>query len=477
MKDTLFPFPNIQKSELIKIRPKRKEFNQYFTPQNCISKALSLIPDKNIQTIIDPAVGKGDFLKSAKKLWTNAQIFGIDVDKNLSEKNQLFRFYCADSIQSAVWHKPFLKNILNAGGFDLTVGNPPYSSWFDRIENKDLLSKYRIINGFRSVGIEILFIELFIKITKENGYIVIVLPDGILGNPQNKFVRDFILKHTQILHIINLPRNIFSDTSAKTSILILKKIERIDKNYRLNIHDLETNLTFLRELKNIQTRFDYNYLINNESANKINFDSKPLGDYIVEMKTGKTRYGKERMFAKKGLRFLHATNITDIGINYKKDERFIDSNTTMFHPSALTQVNDILFVRVGVGCSGRATIVDSEKNIGVATDYIFIIRTKEINPFYLTLYLKSKIAQEHINKMKHGVGTVSVNKKEVMSIPIALIPPNTQNAFGEKYKLLLKEYSQKIEQKKTIEQVKGELKKLLSELENFFTKNFNGEQN
>jgi type I restriction enzyme M protein len=71
----------------------------------------------------------------------------------------------------------------------------------------------------------VLFIERFIQLCKEGGWIAIIIPDGILANSNMHYVREFIAENTKVEAIVSLPRDAFKHvgTSAKTSILFLKK--------------------------------------------------------------------------------------------------------------------------------------------------------------------------------------------------------------------------------------------------------------
>ncbi len=436
----------------------RKNHNQYFTPEFAVYKALSLVTEITPKNIIDPAVGKGVFLMVASKKWQKAKLFGIDIDRNVIfelRKSNLPNSYFAfgDSLLQKTWQLPEIKKVLSKGGFDLVVGNPPFSSWFHRIKSKDVLFFYELGrnngNAKRSQAIEVLFLEIFIRITLKGGYIVIVLPDGILSNPQYQYVREFILKNTKVLHIISLPRNIFEDTSAKTSILILKKQEINNLNYFSELHDLErtgvVNNTIRVSGKNLIKRMDYFYY-HNLQKNPLqelidnNMVFKQLKEFVIYCKTGKTLYGKGREFSEKGLRFLHATNITDIGISYKKDERFINPSSKMNFQSAHAKLGDILFIRVGVGCAGRVGIVDTKDDEGIATDYIHIFRVKDINPYFLVVYLKTRFGKGSIDLLRHGVGTVSINKTDLLSIPIPVVPEGIQLEIEKQYKNILAGY-------------------------------------
>ncbi len=112
----------------------------------------------------------------------------------------------------------------------------------------------------------------------------------------------------------------------------------------------------------------------------------------------------------------------------------------MDFPNAYAKVEDILFVRVGVGCAGRVAIVADKEDEGIATDYLHIFRAKDINPYFLVVYLKTKFGRDSINLLKHGVGTVSINKTDLLSLPIPLVPEIIQLEVEKRYKSILAEY-------------------------------------
>lgn len=454
---------NIENGETRKGR-NRKMYNQYFTPEFAVEKALSLITETKIENIIDPAVGNGVFLKIASKKWKKAKLIGVDIDKKvvsalIKSKLPNTSFTSGDSLSQKIWQLPEINKILSRGGGDLVVGNPPFSSWFQRIEAKEILSNFELSknngNIKNSQASEILFLETFIRIAKNGGIIVIVLPDGILSNPRYKYVREHILKVTKILYIISLPRNVFEDTSAKTSILILQKQTVNNLNYKLHVNDLDkngiVNHTIKLSANNLKDRMDYWYYrkLKKSCIKQIltNKSGKKLEDFAIYCKSGDTVYGKEREFAKKGLRFLHSTNITEIGINYKKDEKFIKPKSNMDISKAHAKVGDILVVRVGNGCIGRTAIVASRKDTGVVSDCIFMIRVKNISPYFITIFLKSRFGKDWINLQKHGSATTCINQSNILTLPVPLLNKKTQKIIEKKYIKILNDYRKSFKSK------------------------------
>ena len=60
---------------------------------------------------------------------------------------------------------------------------------------------------------------------EENGYLAIVIPDGVLTNSSTQYVRDWLIEHFRILAVVSLPQHTFSHVRAgvKSSVLFLKK--------------------------------------------------------------------------------------------------------------------------------------------------------------------------------------------------------------------------------------------------------------
>jgi type I restriction-modification system DNA methylase subunit len=107
------------------------------------------------------------------------------------------------------------------GLFDALVADP--SATYSTVKPKEA----------ESLPIEVLFVERFIQLCKDGGWIAVIIPDGILANSNMQYVREFIAENTKVEAIVSLPRDAFKHvgTSAKTSILLLKKQRMENLNY------------------------------------------------------------------------------------------------------------------------------------------------------------------------------------------------------------------------------------------------------
>jgi len=186
--------------------------------------------------------------------------------------------------------------------------------------------------------------------------------------------------------IFSLPRSIFRNgkTTSKTCILIGKKAKSTERSKILFgiLEDIKSK-RFSKSTLTFSDEFLYSefYLDRNPILNGL----PKIKDFSIEIKQGRTRYGKERKFTEKGIPFISAKTVTPYGIDFSKDKKFVQPNSPMDYKNAYVDIGDIVFVRVGIGCIGRATVITSEKEKGIADDWIYILRVKDdrLSPYYL----------------------------------------------------------------------------------------------
>lgn len=120
--------------------------------------------------------------------------------------------------------------------FDLIFTNPPFgakvtvdkdiSKRYDLGHNwsKDTYGNFQKGNESSSEAPEVLFIEQCYNFLKPGGRMAIVLPDGILGNPNTEYVRAWILERFKLLASIDLPVEAFlPQVGVQASLLFLQK--------------------------------------------------------------------------------------------------------------------------------------------------------------------------------------------------------------------------------------------------------------
>ena len=90
---------------------------------------------------------------------------------------------------------------------------------------------------------QVLFIERCLDLMENRGRMAIVLPDGIFGNNQMGFIRQYLIEKSRLVAIIDVPKETFMpNTPTKTSILVLQKMDKneIPEDYPVFMATAET---------------------------------------------------------------------------------------------------------------------------------------------------------------------------------------------------------------------------------------------
>lgn len=130
----------------------------------------------------------------------------------------------AEAVNESIKHSkdkdfPFGTSADNAQGkFDMIFTNPPFGA---KVEVDVEIARRYALN---SNAPEVLFIEACYNFLKPGGKMGIVLPDGILGNPNTESVRKWILENFKLLASVDLPVETFlPQVGVQASLLFLQK--------------------------------------------------------------------------------------------------------------------------------------------------------------------------------------------------------------------------------------------------------------
>ncbi|MCK4731363.1 MAG: Eco57I restriction-modification methylase domain-containing protein, partial [Methanophagales archaeon] len=118
--------------------------------------------------------------------------------------------------------------IMQRGGFDCVVGNPPYGMVSERGEKVYFEKWYETHEG-RYDKYE-LFLERGIKLFVKNGFLSYIIPSPLLSNLYARRLRKFLLERTVIKEITNFGMDVFPNPTIHTCIIVLSKTEKYNSN-------------------------------------------------------------------------------------------------------------------------------------------------------------------------------------------------------------------------------------------------------
>ncbi len=389
------------------------------------------------QKAIDPSCGDGVFVRSAPQ---GSEIFGCEIDSQYGEVVRPLlddgNFIAGDALTDLLrlW-----------GTFDLAIGNPPFSAQANLEKRPQILQGFDLGFGRPSQCLEVLFLELFLKLVKTRGRIAIILPDGPLSNRPFKYVRDWLLCRTHIEAIVSLPRGIFNKTAAKTNILIAQKLPLSHQPYReptalfvcddvstlrpMNLADWQTEEKRWRNVI-LADEADWRPEAQHSGTQTASSDGVRLGD-VFQLRTGFALYGKQRnlLNSPSGDRvlLLRAKNLSpEGGLRLNENCGYINRDGDAFCEKSLVRSGEILFVRVGAGCYGRTALIPSGMD-AQADDWIHILTpTNDVNCEGLVNWFNSEEGRGQIRRLAKGVGALSISKTSLaeMQIPKCFVRSN-----------------------------------------------------
>ena len=270
----------------------RGDRGEFFTPRNACRMAVSMLDPQPEERILDPSCGTGGFLiagmnhaleyveKFERERWVDpAQgseyeqaelyrhrdeyfrncVFGIDLNPALvraAKMNMVMNndgsggLFQANTLENPHKWSTRLREAVQLGSIDVIVSNPPFGAKIP-IDDEEILVQYDLAAVWdqdetgtwiirldkqgnrvlqKSQPPEILFIERALQLLKPGtGRMAMVIPNGILNNPGNAYIRSWILKRAQILAVVDMQRDLFQPKNdTQTSMVLMRRLDDVE---------------------------------------------------------------------------------------------------------------------------------------------------------------------------------------------------------------------------------------------------------
>ncbi|MGU3312630.1 methyltransferase [Acinetobacter sp. M5A5_2a] len=298
------------------------------TPLDIVDQYIaSKTKGKHFDKVLDPCVGDGALLTSLKNNFNSITIVDIDTNKLNNFQNSNFIKYSGDFLEIDFTHK-----------FDLILCNPPFN-------NKSVQGQ----------SIEEKFLKKCLKLIKNNGYGIFILPSSIINGTKSNKIRENLINNYTILSIDILPKRTFTKIESHFYIITLKNT-RPSKSYKF-----KTNMGIIESTcvaKNNYSTLNPKNLINISIYEKLlqNFKTFDLSKELIFRGNIEKKYSQ-----------LHTTNfssficIKNINIQNNNGKKI--------------KKHDLLCKRVGRNCADSFSIFLSKDSVTIS-DCIIVLPSK-----------------------------------------------------------------------------------------------------
>lgn len=172
-------------------------------------------------------------------------------DKNMS----FFDDDAIERVNAFDWERAF-PAVMQRGGFDCVIGNPPYFN-IQTLGEHSAEAEY-IMRTYKDVWqdkSDILFYFFARDIALSKRYIGLIVSNAFLFAHKGQLLRNYIVKHAPVEHIVNFERfRVFPDASITTAVVILNKAKedararvRVVKEAVLPLDDVYERMVAPRE--------------------------------------------------------------------------------------------------------------------------------------------------------------------------------------------------------------------------------------
>lgn len=367
---------------------------RYYTPIKLAECILNLLPNIEVNTVIDICCGSWNLLKAAKGKYPEAFIIGVDIDSDSQDyKIDGAEFLIADGREFA------LKKRKAGQTYDLILSNPPFGYLHEesrKYNDKDFVAK-ECYSGLINKRYEGEMTQANIFLAHDESILLFILPNTFVEGESLRKARCQIASDYKICDIVRLPYNTFEKGEINTFAVIMKKGTLL--NARTNLYDAKKD----NEWQMVKIgEMPYSDIIKGDWWVQI----EPLkNEKTIRLYRGNLSSGN---FVKKGEMVYHSAS--KAGRYWKPSVRYYDAKTVS--PQIIkAQTGDILVNRVGkgVGYWCQNTVSDI-----AVSDCIIVVenRTGEL----VEQFIKNSTADGRLKVPIRGVATPYLTAKDIKRI-------------------------------------------------------------
>ena len=379
--------------------------SQYFTETLLAESLIKLIQAENVERILDLGIGNGSLSLAAKRRWSNSVIDAVDIDQDICRQDETSEYQDVNVKYGDVLSLEGTKHLVE-GGYDLGLCNPP----FFKIKKNNNYNEFFIqanltgLSTLKNLSADVVFIAQNIKFLRPGGFLMAIIPDGLLTRHDYLPFRETLVNNVQITHVIQFPDKAFLRTEARTHVLFITKTKPNMNLVPISLMNEDgTIVDTIRVSRNkLLGRMDYSYL--KWQASMIDRTVKEKLTFFVpdfKISRGSLSYKDLR---KANTIYLHSNSFSDHD-DIVVDETAEENTDT---GKCVARTGDFVMCRVGKRCVGKVayikhgsiTLSDCVYKIEIAKQYIEIMRS----------ILFSSSFNDWVQHSSHGVCSKVISK-------------------------------------------------------------------
>lgn len=442
------------------------EFEEkYFavTPQSISElglKALDINKDEGKKYIADICCGVGGYLVKTASLNQNSEFYGCDINPGVVGIALIRSSLLQEKIEVEL--KDAFDLIADERKFDYIFMNHPFGMRLHQLKDRHLFDYEFVAKAgeiSQSTSCDWLFALLGLEKLSNNGRMAMVVANSCLYNGLDSKIREYFVKNNYISAIIELPSNMFSETSISTSLIIF------DKNNDGTIRFVNATKKFQKgRRKNFFSEIDIFEIINqlgmdsnisiSLNINEINKDGYQLNPLrYIKVEDTEFENGVEFESVIKDVfrgAPLKASELDEIASNYETEYQYmmlsnikdgvVDKElpyiTNIEDKYLKYCIKDKSFLVSKNGAPFKTAIAEVEEGRKILANgnlYVFELDEEKVNPYYVQAFFASDAGQKLLSKFVVGTAIPNLPLQDFKKAIIPLPDLETQNSIAEEY--------------------------------------------